>query len=309
MARINCLGIAVVDALSGPLTRYPVPRVITQVVTKSVRFAPGGGAVNTSSALGRMGVAAGIFSKIGDDPNGAFLLQELRGCGVDTAGVRLSATETTPFTFVGIHANGDRTFIHTPGANLTFAPADLEMDAVFAADILLYQDLWVLPAMDGPPGAQLLAEAQRRGVKTALDECWGLGPHREIFEAMLPHCDYCLPSVDDMRAIYPDWTPERIAQHLLAGGAGAVVLKMGAAGSMVADGTRLVEVPSLPAQVVDTTGAGDCWDAGFLAALLHGEEIVSAARIGHACAAFGIESIGGATGVPEYARVLERAGR
>ena len=72
--RINCVGILVVDALSGPITEYPVPKVRTQVNTESIRFAPGGGAANTPAALARMGLAVTTFSKVGRDLNGDFLI-------------------------------------------------------------------------------------------------------------------------------------------------------------------------------------------------------------------------------------------
>jgi sugar/nucleoside kinase (ribokinase family) len=307
MARVNCLGILVVDALSGPLARYPEPGHISQVVTNSIRFAAGGGAANSGGALARLGVEIGVFSKVGDDPNGAFLRRELESQGVDTRGIRVARGESTPFTFVGIHPDGERTFIHTPGTNLTFGPADVEREALLAADYLLYSDCWVLPGFDGAPGAELLATARRRGVVTLLDECWGLGPNRATFEAMLPSCDYVLPSYDDMRAIYPGFTAEDIAAHILAHGVNTVVLKLGADGCLVCRGAERTPHPAFPAPVVDTTGAGDCWNAGFIAALAHGEELHAAARFGNACAAFCIGAVGGTTGVPDYQAVKSRA--
>ena len=308
--RIHCTGILVVDALSGPLERYPVPRHQTQVVTRSVRFAAGGGAANTGSALAQMGLDVGVFSKVGADPNGDFLLKELGRCGVDTRGICVAAGETTPFTFVGIHPDGDRTFIHTPGANLTFSPSDVDRDAVLAADFLLYQDCWVLPSFDGQPAADLLSDARRAGLTTFVDECWGLGPRRDVLEVMLPYCDFFLPSVDDLATIFPGLGPEALARELLSMGAGCVVLKMGAAGSLVAEarGGTCQAVPALPAHVVDTTGAGDCWDAGFMAGLAAGMTPVDAARAGHACAAFCVEHVGGAAGIPPFASVLARGG-
>jgi len=310
--RINCLGVLVVDALSGPLARYPEPRVQIQVVTESIRFAPGGGAANTSGALARMGLPVAVFSKVGDDPNGAFLLRELGQLGVNTAGIRVSHTDSTPFTFVGIHPAGGglepaRTFIHTPGANKTFCIDDLDRERLFDADFLLYQDLWVLPRLDGPTAAGLLAEAQRRGVVTLLDECWGLGPNRETFEAMLPHCDFALPSLEDVQVIYPGKSADDVAGHILACGAKAAILKMGAEGCLIARGTEKVRVPAFRVEVVDTTGAGDCWNAGFIAGLANGEAVHSAARLGNACSAFCIQAVGGCTGVPGYAAVRDLA--
>lgn len=307
MKTTHCLGVAVVDAISGPLDRYPVPRVETQVTTGSVSFLPGGGAVNTASALGRMGLPAAVFAKIGQDLMGSFLIRQLEQCGVQTKGIRQSEHDTSPFTFVGVHPNGDRTFIHTPGANKTFTLADLDLKLLLDADFLLYQDFWAMPLMDAGAAPGLLASARQAGVTTFLDECWGLGPRKDLFEQVLPHCDYVLPSLDDLRAIYPGASPDAIVSTLLALGARAVALKMGPEGCLLAHGKERTLIPALPAHVVDSTGAGDCWNAGFIAGLAHGDAPETAACIANACAAFGIESIGGASGVPAYAEVLSRA--
>ena len=296
-----------VDLLSGPIRQYPIPKVQPQITTEWIRMAPGGGAANTPSALARMGLQVTAFSKVGDDPNGAFIRHELEHVGVDIAGVCVSAKDSTPFTFVGIHHDGDRTFIHTPGSNVTFNLADIDLERVLACDFLLYQDLWVLPGLDGKAAASLLDEARRRGVVTFLDEAFGYGPKRESLEAMLPHCDYVIPSFDDLQVIYPNSTASELADRLIGLGAGAVVIKMGPKGCLVAHGEVRTQVPAYPANVVDTTGAGDCWDAGFIAALSCGKDPVAAAQIGCACAAFGIEAVGGSTGVPCYESVRQRA--
>ena len=307
MKKIHCVGALVVDLLSGPIKQYPTPRVQTQITTEWIRIMPGGGAANTPSALARMGLPVTSFSKVGDDFNGQFIRGELAKLGVDTSGICVSARDATPFTFVGIHGDGDRTFIHTPGANITFSLPDLDVEKVIAADYLLYHDLWVLPGMDGKPAATLLEQAQRRGVVTFLDEGFGYGPKREVLEAMLPYCDYVTPSFDDLQAIYPGTSAEDLASRLLDQGPRTVVLKMGRNGCLVAHGSDRIRVPILQAKVVDTTGAGDCWDAGFIAGLASGEDLIAAARIGNACSAFCIGAVGGATGVPAYEAVRQRA--
>jgi sugar/nucleoside kinase (ribokinase family) len=307
MKAIHCIGVAVVDALSDPVERYPVPRLETQVTTDKVCFHPGGGAVNTSSALARMGIPAAIFTKIGKDFMGSFLLRELEKLGIDPTGIRVSTEDATPFTFVGIHPTGDRTFIHTPGANRTLSLEDFDWKRLLAADYLVYQDLWAMPRLDGSSGSEILAMARKAGVTTLLDECWGFGPNKEILERLLPHSSYVLPSFDDMQAIYPDASAQEIASALLDCGAGAAVIKMGAEGCLYARGKERIRIEAFPANVVDTTGAGDCWDAGFVAALASGEDPIDAVKIGNACAAFGIECVGGSNGVPAYAAVRARA--
>jgi sugar/nucleoside kinase (ribokinase family) len=307
MKRINCVGAVVVDLLSGPIRHYPVPRLEPQVTTEWIRISPGGGVANTPSALARMGLAVSSFAKVGDDFNGEFIRRELGKLGVDTSGFCVSPHESTPFTFVGVHPDGDRTFIHTPGSNISWSLEDMDLERVLACDYLLYHDLYVLPELDGKPAATLLAEAQRRRVLTFLDEDFGYGPKLEPLEAMLPYCDYAIPSYDDLQAIYPGTSPEELADRLLGQGARVAVLKMGWNGCLVARGSDRVRIPALPAQVVDTTGGGDCWNAGFLAGLAGGEDLLTAARIGNACAAFCIEAVGGSTGVPPYEAVRQRA--
>lgn len=307
MKAIHCVGVAVVDALSGPIERFPVPRLEPQVTTERVSFLPGGGAVNTASALSRMGLPATVFSKVGKDLMGTFLLKELEKCGVDTSGIRVSEQDASPFTFVGIHTRGDRTFIHTPGANKTLSIEDFDLRKLFDTNYLLYQDLWAMPRLDARSGVEILAMAQKAGVTTLLDECWGFGPQKATFEAMCPHCDFVLPSLDDMLAIYPGQSPDSVLRMILALGPKTVALKMGQEGCVIARGGERIHIPALPADVVDTTGAGDCWNAGFLAGLAHGEDIASAGKIANACAAFGIEAVGGASGVPAYNAVRWRA--
>jgi len=250
---------------------------------------------------------SGVFAKIGKDPNGAFLLGELRGAGVATDGMRVSPTEATPFTFVGIHPSGDRTFIHTPGTNLSFSPDDLAKDKLFDCDFLLFQDVWVLPRLEGAPGAELLREARQRGIVTFLDECYGLGPDKAVLETMAPFCDHLMPSYDDLRVIYPRMDEERMAEHLLALGAGHVIIKMGARGCYVAAAGQRRHIAPLRARVLDATGAGDCWDAGYIAGLARGRDIVAAAMTGNAAAAFCLEASGGSAGVPKYRDIERRA--
>ncbi|HTL59993.1 MAG TPA: carbohydrate kinase family protein [Candidatus Limnocylindrales bacterium] len=307
MATVHCIGALVVDALSGPLPEYPVPKVRTQINTESVRFMTGGGAANTGSALAQMGIRTTIFSKVGGDLNGDFLRRELKKNGVDISQIRVAAQESTPFTFVGIHPDGDRSFIHTPGANLSFARRDLDLERLYDCEFLLYQDMFVLPKLDGAGAAKLLAGAKRRGITTLLDECFGLGPKRKIFETVLPFCDVAIPSCDDMQAIYPGMKAVDIARHLRARGARRVVLKLGTRGCLVATEKETALVPTLARRIVDTTGAGDCFNAGFIAGLINGMSDLQAARIGAAAAAACIAYVGGAVGIPSFKKLLKMA--
>lgn len=307
--KVHCLGALVVDALSGPLRKYPVPGKQTQVNTQEVLFMPGGGAANSGAALAQLDVPVAVFSKVGSDANGAFIVDALGRQGVETSGIKVSKRDTTPFTFVGIHPSGDRTFIHTPGANKTFRLSDLDENRLLDADILFYQDFWVLPKIDGGPAARLLEKAGWRGLVTILDECWGLGPDKDSLEKVLPFVDYFLPSYDDMCVIYPGLSTEQIIRRLHERGVGKVVLKIGKKGCLLSAGGKTELIPACAARVVDTTGAGDCFDAGFIAGLVHGLSDREAAVIGARAAGACIAHVGGACGIPRFSVLHKGCGR
>jgi sugar/nucleoside kinase (ribokinase family) len=306
MKKVHCLGVVVVDVLSGPFKRYPQLPKRLQVISSQVRMAVGGGAANSASALGQMGIPVSIFSKIGNDEFGKFVLSELQSRQVNTRGIAVASGQSTPFTFVGIHPGGERSFIHTPGANLTFHQSDLDEKKLLNADFLVYQDFWVLPKLDGKPAAALLEKAQKRGVITVLDECWGLGPDRKKLETVLPFVDYFLPSFDDLASIYKGVKPAAMVDLLKAKGVKNVVLKMGRKGCLLSSETGFTLIPSRATKIVDATGAGDAFDAGFIAGLVQGLSNMKSAIMGSHAAAACISQVGGSSIVPLFRTRLFR---
>jgi sugar/nucleoside kinase (ribokinase family) len=256
-------------------------------------------------AIVHLGFTARLFAKVGDDLSGRFLLEQLAAAGVDTSAMRVDPTDPTPFTYVGIRPDGERTFIHTPGCNRTFSLAEVDHEALLECDALVMPDTFALPGIDGEPAAQLLALARQRHLRTLLDETQGMGPSRPPFELMVREADVLAPSCEDLSLLYPTLEPRDIALHLIGLGARTVVLKLGSAGCLVADEGAIYAVPAPPATVVDSTGAGDSFDAGLIAALLQGEKVRPAAEIATWVAARSLEAVGAAAGIPLYTVVRD----
>lgn len=299
MATVHCLGVAVIDAISGPLEHYPVPGTHPQVNAQHVEIMPGGGAVNTAATLAHLGVSTSLYTRIGDDQNGRTITKTLQRYGVNTNGVCVSNATTTPYTFVGLHPDGQRTFIHTPGANLAFTRKDIDVAGLLACNILVYQDLNVMPLLDGDPAADILRHAREQGVTTILDMCWGLGPNSDTLKKVLAHVDIFMPSIEDLQAMFKTLSKQELVAQCHAMGARQVVLKLGVEGCLISNDSESMSIPAMPAEVVDTTGAGDAFDAGYIQGLIEGKAPHACAMMAAQTAARRIQVRGGSTPLPK----------
>lgn len=307
MSDIACIGICTVDAIGRTINEYPSPgglRLFDDLVITT-----GGNAVNCSIALARMGIACDLVIKVGDDMLGRFVLAEAQRYGISTEGViRDTSGTTTPFTFVCVHGDGQRSFLHTMGTNATLRYEEIDMTLVRRAKFCFVTGTMIMTALDGEPTAKLLREARTAGATTLLDTVYveAASNWATAVEPCLPHLDYFIPSEPEAAAITGQADPARMADCLQAKGCRNVVIKMGPAGAFWRETTgRQGHCPAFAVpKVVDTTGAGDCWSAGFLAGLSRGETLAEAVDLGNATAAFNVQAVGASTGIPSLPEIL-----
>ncbi len=308
MSQIVCIGICTVDAIARTIAEYPSPGGLQ--LFDDLTIATGGNAVNCSIALAKMGVPCDLIVKVGDDMLGEFVLAEARRHNIDTSGViRLPGGTSTPFTFVCVRADGQRSFFHTMGTNATLRLEEIDMGIVSRAKFCFVTGTMVMTALDGPPTAELLRRSRAAGAVTLLDTVYvdSARNWRQVIEPCLPHLDYFIPSEPEAAAITGQTDAARMADALQAKGCRNAVIKLGAAGAFWRD--RDGNQGRCPAfavpKVVDTTGAGDCWSAGLLVGLVRGEPLPQAADLGNATAAFGIQAPGASTGIRPLAEILQ----
>jgi sugar/nucleoside kinase (ribokinase family) len=307
---IVCLGILVADIVGRPLTAVPEPGRL--VLVDEMHLLTGGCAVNSSSTLALLGLPVQAVGKVGQDILGEFVIQAMRGRGVGTQGVKRDQMAGTSVTMVLVEPDGERRFVHYIGANARLTLDDIDLQQVRSAAILHIAGALVLPGIDGQPTARLLQEARRAGVVTALDTVWdATGRWMQLLAPCLPHLDYFVPSLPEAQAITGRQDPAEVAQFLLDRGVGTVALKMGAEGSLVA--TQQGEMYRLPAfrvEVIDATGAGDAFAAGFLAGIWQGWPLEQTARFANAVGALcvtGLGALGGVRSLPETLEFMDRA--
>jgi sugar/nucleoside kinase (ribokinase family) len=303
------VGIAVVDAVARPVDAFPAPGGLR--FFDSLTLAPGGNAVSCSIALARLGIAAEVVARVGVDPLGDFILAELERNAVCARLVTRDPTRTTSFSFVSVTGGGERSFLHTTGANAALRAEDAPAVSLAGKRFVFITGAMLMDSLDGAPTARLLRDARAAGAATLLDtvyvEAAPVEEWRRRILPALPALDYFIPSEAEARAISGDDNPARMARFFRDHGARHVVIKLGERGvlSVPADAGETL-VPALRvASVVDATGAGDCWAAGFIAGLRSGESMQHAARLGNAVAAAAIQGAGATTALRNMNQVAE----
>ena len=164
---VVCLGILVADVICRPVDELPARGTLGLV--GQIELEGGGCALNTASALSRLGLHAAVAGKVGADRFGDFVVELLDERGVDRRAVVRDASTPTSATVALVGSDGTRTFLHVPGANGTLRSEELDPELLYAGRALHAAGQLVMPALDGEPFAALLAEARRRGLLTSLD--------------------------------------------------------------------------------------------------------------------------------------------
>jgi sugar/nucleoside kinase (ribokinase family) len=289
---IDCLsvGLLVADHLCAPISHCPKPGEL--VLSDHLSLNIGGCASNAAIDLARLGVRVGVVGCVGDDPFGRFIIETLDRSGVDTRSIRsLPAVGTSGTLIVNVKGE-DRRFVHTIGANGRLSAADIPLERVRQARVLYVGGYLLMPSLEAGPLAELFRQARAAGVVTLLDVVVpGPGDYRAHLEPLLPETDVFLPNNDEGLLLAGCDDPRRQAEFFHAAGARTVVITCGGRGTvLLTDGLRL-EAETYPTNYVGATGAGDAFDAGYVAGLLEGADPRRCLEWGSALGASCVRSI------------------
>jgi len=301
---IICLGILVADIVGRPLRSVPDPGRLVLVDEMSLHT--GGCASNAATALARLGLPVEVIGKVGADPFGDFVLNALSERGIGTQGIKRDQDVGTSATMVMVAPDGERRFVHYIGANARLTLADIDLTMIESGSILHVAGSLVMPGIDGRSTAELLSHARQSGVTTFLDTVWDdTGRWMEILAPCLPFIDYFVPSLPEGQALTGLDDPAEIARSLIAQGVKTVGLKMGVDGCLVmtADG-QIIRIPSFQVDVVDATGAGDAFAAGFIAGVWHDWSLERTAKFANAVGALCVTGLGASGGVRSLSETL-----
>ncbi len=298
------LGILVVDALGKPIDRVPDEGKLALFERMEIHI--GGCAANTGIALSILGTKVKVVGKVGEDPFGNFVIDTLLGNNIDADSVRKDPETSTAFTFAMISSKGGRRFLHCLGADAAFSIDDINLEAIEDTRILHVAGTTLMPRFDGEQTAEVLRYAKRHGVITSLDTAYNdrLDDWGKVIYPCLPYLDYFLPSVEEAERVTGESDPHKIAKLLKGECPGVVGIKLGPEGFLYRDNSTEKLIPPYEVEVVDTSGAGDCFIAGFLRGVLEGWDMDGCAKFGSAVASFCIQAIGCTTGLRPMNEVL-----
>lgn len=293
------LGAHVLDILGRYVTHIPEGQ--GGLLLDEIRLAPAGSAAGTSVGLAKLGLAVSTVGAVGDDALGDVLIRALNGYGVDTSHVVRKSGVQTSASILPIRPNGDRPALHAVGANAVYSIDDVPWPLVERAAHLHLGGPDSMRGLGRDGAAQILQRARDAGATTSVDILSEGSPKLlAILKPCLPLVDWLMPNADQACRLTESRTPEEAAQRLLELGVGGVVLTMGADGSLMTTARERVHLPAHKIKVVDTSGCGDAYCAGFIRALVSEWRPAECMKLGNAAAALVAQGLGSDAGIRDF---------
>ncbi|MFF4078155.1 ribokinase [Streptomyces sp. NPDC001777] len=290
------VGSANADLVVG-VERRPAPG--ETVLGSDLAVHPGGKGGNQAVAAARLGARTALLARVGDDAHGRLLLESQRVAGVDTDGVLVGGAPTG-VALITVDPSGDNSIVVSPGANARLVPEDVR-----AAGSLLAAARVVSVQLEIPlETVAEVAAALPPGTRLVLNP----SPPAPLPDRVLAACDPLVVNEHEARYMLggaAGSTPGEWARALLGLGPKSVVITLGAAGALVADGRTgdVVPVPSIAVEAVDTTGAGDAFTAALAWRLGLGEGLAEAAAFAVRVGAAAVTRRGAQESFPTAAEV------
>jgi sugar/nucleoside kinase (ribokinase family) len=272
------------------------PQLGKELEAKSFEVVLGSASAIFASGMSKLGHPVAFVSKVGDDSFGQLCRQKLAALGVDTEWVQASRDSVTGVT-ICLSTRRDRAQVTFPGAIAELSLSDVPRKA-FEGFSHLHLSCYALQKRLRPDFPWLLATARRRGLTTSFDPNSTLRAGlRQQALGVLPHVDLLFLNEQEAAELSGKKSAAAAARQL-SERAGRVVVKLGARGALAARNGELTSVPGRKVRVVDTTGAGDSFAAGYVAAFLSGSTDVECLTQGNACGALSTRGLGGTAAQP-----------
>lgn len=271
----------------------------------SLELKIGGAESNLAIALSRLGVSAGWASYLGDDEPGQLVLDRVRAEGVDTSQVcRVEDNPTGLYLREQVGTDVRVYYYRRGSAASMMAPKAFDPD--YLRDAKFVHLTGITPALSEESRAFTLwaaREARANGARVSFDvnyrsKLWETEEARRFVEEILPHVNLLFAGDEEARALWES-DDEELIRELSRRGPQEVIVKKGRAGSLALIGGEVLDHPAFPVTEVDPVGAGDAFDAGYLAGHLWGLPAEKRLRVANAMGAMSVATLGDYEGLPD----------
>jgi len=256
----------------------------------------GGSAANTIVGLARLGCKMGFIGKVAGDREGKMLIDDFQREGVDTNGIIHSKHGRSGTAMSFVDKRGERALYVDPGVNDTIEFSEINMKYAFQTRFLH------VTSFIGEKSFQTqkkLVETLPKNVRLSLDpgELYA-EKGMQMLEPLISRTSVFMPSQSELQLLTGKDDHRKGAEVLLRKGVGVAAVKLGSKGCYVTDGKESHLIEAFKVKVVDTTGAGDAFCAGFLYGLISGKSLYECGRIGNFVASRCIIKMGARSGLP-----------
>ena len=252
----------------------------------------GGPAATAMACLARLGIGARFVGKTGDDAEGDFVAAELSRAGVDVSRLRRGSGHSRVATVLVDEDSGERGLLSWPESFSPLRGCDIAVEDLADARVVLIDDA-------DEAGLEVARRARAAGAIVVFDGTW----QSDRLDEFLPLVDHAIVSEFFARRWMPDVSDNAILQRLTDLGAGTAVLTLGPRGCVARVEQEHLACSAAPVAVVDTTGAGDAFHGGYIAALLEERDLPQRLHFAAATAALNCRALGGQQALPTRGEV------
>lgn len=305
---VTIIGAAILDVLAGPVNEDIF--VTGSQPMKSIRLSFGGDALNEAVALAKLGMSVELISKMGSDETGDRVLAYLKQNDVSVEHVLREESLDTGVNIVLIDKDGERHFLTNPEGSLRkLAVEDIMPHLSESADIVSFASMFVSPLLGVEEMEKLFVQIKSKPGRILVADMTKAknGETLEDIKRLFPYIDYLQANEEEIALLTGIRDTKENAELLIKAGAKCAIIKRGSKGCLIRTGDACVEIPAYSVeQVVDTTGAGDCFAAGFLWGLARGLSLEECGRLACVTASFAVEYMGATEGIYSATDVEKR---
>ncbi len=297
--KVTVIGPAIIDVLAGPIGDSLLKT--GTMAMDNIKLTFGGNAFNEAKVLFSLGIPVDLITKIGNDEAGHRILKRMTEIGIGTEHVICQDGLSTSINIVLFDKNGERRFLTNPkGSQRCLSEEDIVGALDTCSNIICFTCMFISPLLDIDAMTRIFAKIKEKPERTLVVDMTKAknGEKIEDLKPLLKYVDYILPNHEEIRILSNWQTDKACAEELLDSGVGCVVIKKGYAGCNVYTKEKEYQVGAFETKnVIDTTGAGDCFAAGFLYGLYYKKDIKECLKMANATASCCVEYVGATEGI------------